>query len=179
MKEPIATMTNLAYGAAGLLVITAEAGPTSGFVGAGFLMLMLGSGLFHGLQTKTGQAADEMAMYFAFAALNAHMSTQVVSVMPAQWHIALWFVIAVIGSILYQKTDSFIALPGLVLLLIVGISFLTSLLTALALFGCYLLCIGLRFFGKRWEDESWQGDLIHGLWHLATAYTMYLSWQLI
>lgn len=179
MKEPISTITNLFYGVAGVSIIIAGGTAVSAYVGACFIVLMIGSGLFHGLGTSTGQAADEMAMYFVFTALLAHLYKYFDPTASEVLLIGTAFSASVMMAFLYRVLDSFIMIPALVLLLVSGIAVTVSIRWGVAIFLGYLFCIIVRTVGKWWGEGSVTDDLFHGIWHIATAATMYASWMLL
>lgn len=179
MKEPISTATNLFYGIAGVAIIISGGTAVSAYVGACFIVLMIGSGLFHGLGTPTGQAADEMAMYFAFTALLAHLYKYFDPSASETLLIGVAFSASVMMAFLYRVLDSFVMIPILVLLLVSGIAATVSIRWGVAILISYMFCLMIRTVGKWWGGASTTQDLFHGAWHIATAATMYASWVLL
>lgn len=167
MKEPVSSVTNVAYGVAGLVVLAQSGGPVAGAFAGSCLFLAVGSGLFHRIGGRWNQALDEIAMYTVALSLVAAGVEPFIGTAPA---LLVWFVPAYALAVFFASphVDSHVLVPTLAGLvgLLVGIHAGPARgLVVVAVFGA---AGALRFFGERFPGTRLH-DAVHGVWHIVTA----------
>lgn len=172
MRKPLSVYSNIAYGAAGLAV-TASGGAINVYVGAALALLMVGSTAYHSDRVRLGQAFDEMAMYAVFVALLVHMVSHVF-IFAAWKGILMGSVVTVALASAYKKLDSFMIIPVLCLAALAILGALVGWITALYLLALFLISVVIRAIGQRRDS-----DALHALWHLVTAWGIYLTWSVV
>jgi len=176
MKEPIATATNLAYGVAGVFMI-AEGSALGIYAGIGSIMLMLGSAWFHGLRTRLGQTADEIAMYAAIVALDVYLFAHLFSLASdAAYLIAIGVLLTLVLATNWDKIDSFIAVPALALFGVLLVGLQATWIAAAGLFIQFAIAVALRQQGV--VTRGMGGDLLHGIWHILTGAALLFAFLL-
>lgn len=171
MDEPLSTVSNAAYAAAGFYVIERSTQPEHYLYGACLVLLGIGSGLYHGLPKAAvptwGQRLDEVGMYLVLTALAACMADMIA---PWAWQypaVVLMFWLA--GA--HDTLDSFKAVPalsaGCVALMIVSVGLWPAVLSV-GVFGAAAL---VRAWAERQKHmgRARLHDAGHTAWHLATG----------
>lgn len=140
------------------------------------VFLAVGSGLYHATNLRSHQAMDEAAMYVAFCALAGAGLVHVFG-----YDGPITFFAAAIGIYMGTKLevlDSFKWVPVTVLVALTPV-FLHDARVSGALLLFYLVCVAIRSLGKylmRVTGKHIYDDVLHGIWHLATASAIYVTW---
>lgn len=182
LRQPVNTVTNLGFGAAGLAVLLDRtggrlAGAPKWLFGLSLVALCLGSGWFHASITLTAQRADMGATYAVVLALIGY--TGMVHRPRREWR--AWLAVVVVLDVLFIAFDLFRQgtwlLPLLLAITLGGAVFAVVRwrpregLGHLARAGLGLLVggvsWGLDFHKVGCDPTGW--FQWHGLWHLATA----------
>ncbi len=148
----LSTISNVAYGIAGLVAYVEIEGPYGPLVALSCLLLMLGSGLYH----WTGSFAiwDERGMYAVLVSvLGYHLF------LP--WVLTALAILAL--AALASRISSREAVGTLAILLLAALLLKSLWLTAITA----LVCAGLAYYF--WSKGSVLGSPAHALWHTLTA----------
>lgn len=183
MIHPFSTLTNLAYVLAGM-AIALRGHPTGVFVGIAFVVLGMGSAWYHATRVAEHQLADERGMYLAFSMLIGATFTGVV---PDLWLVGVMILATTMGVVLasvaaHPKVSSFTVIPVLVLSMLALLALNHDAMAALKLLVAFLAIEAWREIPENnfgpprpaWVMRLY--DPIHGIWHLVTAYLMYMSY---
>jgi len=147
MKEPIATITNIAFF---IPAIIAE----STLISVSFILLAFGSAMYHATDEWIAQKADEIAMYLVFWAM---ITIGAGLPLAGLWTIAL----TAIMGVLHKHFDSFQTIP--LLFVFMMITWWGHPMWWWSL-GGFILASGLSAYGRR-RDLEWP----HSLWHCISA----------
>lgn len=160
-EEPVSTYTNLAFGAAGVLLFALVPSVATGIVAGALAYLAYGSWQWHATKDSWAQARDEEAMYLAFGALAGLAWTGHV-----QAALALGIALGA-GLALYRdRIDSFVAMPALVLGACAGL----GLWKGLICLGVFAAAVGCRRLGEWLQARSELAhDALHGAFHVVAA----------
>ncbi len=148
----LSTLSNVAYGIAGLVAYVEIEGPYGPLVGLSCLLLMLGSGYYH----WTGKAAiwDERGMYAALVSiLGFHL------LLPWAFTLVAILVLCVRAS----RIGSYEAIAAIAALLLACLLLKGAYLPA----GISLGVFGLAFYF--WSKGSVLEGVGHAMWHTLTA----------
>lgn len=170
-KEPISTITNLAYpvgcwlGVGGLSLL-------SGFTVLAGIGMGVGSALFHGRRKRKFQALDEINMYtllLAVTAYNIGSEIMIAGIIAAgMW---LWYH--------HELVSSSLAVPALGVAAIVTTGLMGTWWSAAFALAVFLASFTLRQWAEAIRNAhlyrySLKYDILHGLWHVGTGITIYI-----
>ena len=171
-EEPVSTFSNIAYPIAGVTAAyVAEGGPVLELmIIITTLSMGLGSALFHARQTHFFQKLDELNMYALLLSVLAFRVGE-------PWLALAVVVLSAGAGMVHQKLSSTITVGMLGMLNIAVIGWQTGnwYMTALIL-AVFLMSYGVRQLGETWynKGEIVPYDMMHGIWHLGTAYVIFL-----
>lgn len=158
MREPVSTVTNLAYVLAG--AYAAFSGEW--LYGATLVFLGIASGGYHATLSGHWQAADECAMYVTLCALSTLYGVPVFA--------ALLMAVALCLS--WASVSSFTVVPVLVAVNVVLVGFQNIGMAAV------LALLAVCAYAIR-QYAVWRGgtieDIGHGIWHVLTAAALYIA----
>lgn len=172
MREPLSVFTNIAYLIGGL-VLMRNGGPVGIACGLGFLFLAITSAWYHWALTTRAQLADERGMYVCLALLIAAQlhafdpMAGVIAIAPA-----LLLGITLAGAA--ERIDSYKVIPTLSIGVIVIHGLAVSWDSALWITGALAGAVVIREGHDRSKRLKPYRDVIHGVWHLATALYLFL-----
>lgn len=172
MRQPVSTITNLAYLVAGL-VLMRNGGPVGVVSGLAFAFLGIASGWYHWALSKKAQITDERGMYLC---LTISIAAQLYAISPVAGLTGLYVAVlaGVLLSIGAERLDSYWVIPilslGALLLHGVAVSWESALWLFLGLVGATLIREG----HDRSRTLRPYRDLVHGVWHMATALYLFL-----
>ncbi len=165
LQEPIATLTNVAYLAAAV-ALTVQDGSSA--LIAALTLLTIGSGAFHFFGSTKGtpaHRADEGVLY-AVAGVLVYLA----------WASNLWVLIAamlVVGVLILILDKVNVVLPVGVAALFILVGLVTNGGWQAALMP---LALAVPAFLARFLSDRFLTDLLHGLWHVLIAATIYSVW---
>jgi uncharacterized membrane protein len=178
MKEPLSTVSNLAFAVAGVAVALQETAVAI-YAGLCLCFLCYGSWMYHKTGLSFHQRLDEIAMYWAFNSIIAFKLFALFGNAPAA------ILLAVTASVLMTRAwdilSSFTWVPALVIIAIVLDGLDSGWTQALYVLITFLIAVVFRTIGKRLsqresdpKDAVRIDDLYHGiLWHPIAALAMY------
>ena len=173
MKQPVSTITNVAYAWAAYEVMLRASEPLHWIVGISLILLAVGSGLYHSTLTSIGQSADESAMYLVFAFLIGLAAEPYTGLTTAFYGSSLLATV-LIGW--HKPIDSSWVLPAMYVPIFTAMVLSSGWQTALLITGLMLGAALVREFGERFGGSGSHHiahELSHGFWHLATAFGLY------
>jgi len=165
-KEPISTFSNLFFIVAAVCIQVIE--PNAKMLSFSLFFLGLASAMFHsgGSEHRTpSHRADEFGMYMTLVALNIYVYNSFAAVLVGG--------LALTGFFMYlDKIDSFRFIPALSVIALGGM-----LLTVPGMYVLLVLAGALMVYALR----NWlrQTDLIHGLYHLVAAATIFAGFYFV
>lgn len=172
-REPIATWTNLAYASVGVALVARQ--PDQAMVGllaAALVVLCWGSFVFHWQDARHstwGHRADEAAMYFVFTALAAMGIKATGADLPSWFWFASFAAIALPLAILVERISSFVVLPVLYAIVLIGLVVDAGWRIAVGVTFAFMAAFLIRQLGEYQEWSHRRYDVLHGLWHILTA----------
>jgi hypothetical protein len=177
--------TNLAYIVAGITILL-SAQPTGPIVGAAFILLGIGSWVYHHYYAEWANLMDERGMYVCFAAIVAAAPYQEI---PEPWGGLLGAVILGVGVLMAiaagdPRLATMRTMPAWALALVAAVWWTSNLATAGVLLVAFLLVAFLRELPESnfWTPKAWfreRYDGLHGLWHVGTCCLMLMAWMAI
>ena len=165
IKEPIATLTNVAYLVVAVVLVVQDG---SAALIAALTLLTIGSGAFHVLgsvKNTPAHRADEGILY-AVAGVLVYLA----------WEANLWVLIIamlVVGVLMLMLDKVNVIYP-------VGVA-AVAILAGLVINGGWQvvvlpLALAVPAFLARFLSERFLTDLLHGVWHVLIAATVYSVW---
>jgi hypothetical protein len=176
-REPLSVVTNAAYVAAGV-AIALHGGVLAVYTGACVVLLGLASGWFHAAHTPKAQLADERGMYLAFTAL---LGLALSPVLPVPGYVVA-MAAALLAALLMRsatRIDSFVAMPALVVATLAAVALSRSLSVALFLAAGFAAATLIRQLHDWSRDLRLFTDVIHAVWHCATATLIFVVADII
>ena len=156
MKEPVSTYTNLAYAVAGLLLWDIILTPA-------LILLCIASGGYHWTKTRTWQKLDVRAMFLVFGAIMwYHLGT---------WEAGVMISASVALTWVREGDFSTEVMMPYMFLIVSALAIPSTGWLFVPVFALAVLC-NIPFLYLNWNKTL--TDVLHGFWHLLTAYGLYL-----
>lgn len=176
MKEPVSTITNLAYVFVG--VYAGIHAPTILHLYTGITLVLLGvaSAAYHGTLHGNAQTSDEIAMYLVFTALIAQAAS--VAFFPGfePYMLAAAIMAGALLGMEWQNLSSFEVVPVLAILAVMANGFAYDWETAALATVFLATSIIVRQIGVQYalSGKRLIGDTLHGIYHIIAAAGLYL-----
>jgi len=185
-STPISAVTNVFYIIAGIGCFFA-AHPAAVIVGLAFVILGLGSGWYHLMYEAKGQLWDERGMYLLFSTLAGAAMMNVVPPQFATFAFIVFLVAGVLSAIYasHELIDSMWMIPLWAIVTLFGLGLNIGWGATALVFAGLLVAEIVReipednFGPKRGPKIKRLYDVLHGAWHLMTAYWLtVITWSL-